>query len=207
MSSDRQDEASARAVEMFAQWVKSNDLDALLAAYARGEISDERIINEIAARYQRGIGSAVQALAEHNKAAAQQIGERLKGRIDEMLDGLARRDVSAPASKPRLKPSAPDALKDRDDAVLLREHIILTALAKTNAALKSADIFEHLRTFDPVLQDDLITAHLARMHKAGFIGKQGKGRYQAVPSGAAHLQLLAEEIEARGLRVPKAPEA
>lgn len=207
MSSDRQDEASARAVEMFAQWVKSNDLDALLAAYARGEISDERIINEIAARYQRGIGSAVQALAEHNKAAAQQIGERLKGRIDEMLDGLARRDVSAPASKPRPKPSAPDALKDREDAVLLREHIILTALAKTNAALKSADIFEHLRTFDPVLQDDLITAHLARMHKAGIIGKQGKGRYQAVPSGAAHLQLLAEEIEARGLRVPKAPEA
>ena len=94
MSFDRQDEAAARAVEMFAQWVKSDDLDALLAAYARGEITDDRIINEIAARYQRGIGSAVQALAEHNKVAAQQIGERLKGRIDEMLDGLARRDVS-----------------------------------------------------------------------------------------------------------------
>ena len=58
MSVDRQDEATARAVEMFTHWVKSNDLDALLAAYARGEITDERIINEIAVRYQRGIGSA-----------------------------------------------------------------------------------------------------------------------------------------------------
>ena len=47
MSVDRQDEATARAVEMFTHWVKSNDLDALLAAYARGEITDERIINEL----------------------------------------------------------------------------------------------------------------------------------------------------------------
>lgn len=205
MSFDRQDEAAARAVEMFAQWVKSDDLDALLAAYARGEITDDRIINEIAARYQRGIGSAVQALAEHNKAAAQQIGERLKGRIDEMLDGLARREVSAFAPKTRAKPSPADALKDRDDAVLLREHVILAALAKTNSALKSAEIFEHLRTFDPGLQDEAITAHLTRMHKAGFIGKQGKGRYHAVPAGAVHMQSLVLEIEARGLNLPKLP--
>lgn len=200
MSVDRQDEATARAVEMFTHWVKSNDLDALLAAYARGEITDERIINEIAVRYQRGIGSAVQALAEHNKAAAQQIGERLKGRIDEMLDGLARRDAAA--QKPRAKASGTDTLKDRDDAVLLREHLILSALSKTNAALKSAEIFEHLRKFDASLQDDVITAHLARLHKAGLIGKQGKGRYHSAPGGAAQLLALASEIEARALPLP-----
>jgi hypothetical protein len=202
MSVDRQDEATARAVEMFTQWVKSNDLDALLAAYARGEITDERIINEIAVRYQRGIGSAVQALAEHNKAAAQQIGERLKGRIDEMLDGLARRDAAAAAQKPRAKASGTDTLKDRDDAVLLREHLILSALSKTNAALKSAEIFEHLRKFDASLQDDVITAHLARLHKAGMIGKQGKGRYHSAPGGAVQLLALASEIEARALPLP-----
>lgn len=205
MSFDRQDEGNARAVELFAQWVKSNDLDALLAAYSRGEISDERIISEIAARYQRSIGSAVQALAEHNRAAAQQIGERLKDRIDELLDGLARRDAPLAVQKSRAKPSTTEALKDREDAVLLREHTILAALAKTNSAMKSAEIFELLRLLDPALQDEAITAHLARMHKAGVLGKQGKGRYHAVPAGSVHMQALVSEIEARGLGLPRLP--
>lgn len=199
MSPKRQSDANEQALDLFAQWLRFNDLDALLAAYARGEITDDHIVNEIAVRYQRGIGSAVQALAELNKAAAQQTGERLKQRLDEMLDGLARRSNAPLAAR---KPTTPETFNDREDNVLLREYVILTALAKSDAELRSAEIFALLRKFDAALDDATVTSHLVRLHKAGIIGKLGKGRYHSSPKGASHLKALLLEVETRGLKLP-----
>ncbi len=200
MDADKDDDGTARTIELLTQLLSHNDIDALLASFSKGEIGQDRIVGELAVRYQRGIGSAVQALAEHNKEAAQQLGERLRDRLDEFLTGLAKRDLSH--VNPLPKPHRSESFRDRDDAVLLREFVILDAFAKTNAAFKSAEIFALVRQLNGSVQDDAITAHLARMLKLGVIGKERKGRYNAVPRGADHLAALISEIEARGLPRP-----
>ncbi|MFM9939694.1 MAG: hypothetical protein ACKVP7_09380 [Hyphomicrobiaceae bacterium] len=200
MAANRDDDANARAIELLTQLLSHDDLDALLASFTRGEIEKDRIVNELAARYQRGIGSAVQALAEHDKEAAQQLGLRLRDRLNEFLAGLGQRDT--PSSQKTAKLNRSESFKDRDDAVLLREFVILKALAKTDAAFKSAEIYALVRQYNPNVQDDAITAHLGRMLKLGVIGKERKGRYSAVPGGAEHLAALSDEIEVRGLPQP-----
>lgn len=205
MSGDPDNESNAKTVELLTRLLGENDLDALLDAYARGDLSEDRIVTELAVRYQRGIGSAVQALAEHNRGAAKQLGERLRSRIEEFLSTLADRD--APTQTPATRPAAaPDGFKDRDDTVLRREYVILKALANRNTALKSATIFEVVRGVVDGAQDEAITAHLGRMVKAGVIERPRKGYYIAAAGGAPHLDGLASEIEARGLALPALPD-
>lgn len=200
MVANRDDDANARAIELLAKMLSTKDLDQLVAAYSSGAISSDRVVNELAARYQMSIGSAAQALAEHDAQAAELLGQRLRARVDEFLAGLAGR-----TGKPDVKvaaPSATDGLKDRDDAVLLREYVILKTLARTNGALRSSEIFATVNKFGGESHDEAITAHLARMLKQGVIGRERKGRYNAVPAGSSHLRALATEIEARELRLP-----
>lgn len=203
MASPRDDDASARAIELLAKMLSAKDLDALVAAFSGGEINSDRVVNELAARYQLGIGSAAQALAEHDAKAAQQLGERLRQRVDEFLAGLAARNAPLPEKGPP-SPGA-ESFKDRDDAVLLREFVILRALSRTDAALRSSEIFTLVRKFSGNAHDEAITAHLARMLKQGVIGRERKGRYNSVPAGAEQLNSLTAEIEARGLRLPQLP--
>lgn len=202
MANNRDDDLSPRAYEMLAKILQNNELDELRLAYLSGEITAERLINEITSRYQRGIGSAVQALAEHDKVLAQQVGERIRSRLDEQLQSLAARDAR-PAKKKEPKSPGTEGLKDRTDDVLQREYVILNAVASSDIPVKAADIFKLVRGFDPGLSDNVITAHMARMHEMGVIGKAGKGKYHKVAAGAAHSLSLADAIEARGLALPK----
>lgn len=205
MSSSRKDNTAARAVEVIAQFVSNNDLDELRASYARGEITQDELVNEIAARYQRGIGSAVQAVAEHDKALAVQIGERLRDRIEEQLTMLSNRGSLASRREP--KRAGPEALKDRDDDVLIREYLILRALTKGNASpFRTAEILALVHQFEPGAQENSVTAHLTRMFNAGLLEKASKGRYNAVPASKAHMAALADAIEQRGLQLPAQPE-
>ena len=204
MVDSKENGSGALAIELLTRKLSDSDIDMLLAAYAKGEITEDRIVGELAVRYQRGIGSAVQALAEHNKGAAQQLGERLRNRINEFLSNLSDRDT-APVESGPAQPAS-ENFKDRDDSVLLREYVILKSLSKRNEPLKSATIFEIVRMFISGDQDQAITAHLARMVKAGIIGKERKGRYNAVQQGPAHVARLASEIEARGISLPVMPE-
>jgi hypothetical protein len=205
MTLNRDDDLTPRAYEVLAKILQNNELDELRLAFLRGEISAERLINEITARYQRGIGSAVQALAEHDKDLAQQVGERIRSRLDEQLQSLAARDARVSKKKEPKSPSS-EGLKDRTDDVLQREYLILNAVAGSDIPVKAADIFKLVRAFDPGLSDNVITAHLARMHEMGVIGKAGKGKYHKVAPGAAHSLALADAIEARGLPLPKITE-
>jgi DNA-binding transcriptional ArsR family regulator len=205
MVAGQNDDPNARLADLISRLAEDKSLDALLAAFARGDLTEDQIVTEIAVRYQRSIGSAAQALAEHNKIAAKQLGERLRGRIDEFLKSLADRDTAGSA-KPQ-RPAGMDSFKERDDAVLLREFVILKALARQgNQSLKSASIFAMVNQTLDGAQDEAITAHLARMVKAGLVGKERKGRYNQAPQGAVHLTDLVSEIEARGLKLPALPD-
>lgn len=205
MASNPDNDSVARLVEQVAQLVRDKeDSKDLLAAFGRGEISSEQIVNRLAAQYQTGIGGAVRALAEHNKDAAQRLGERLRSRLDAFLAELGDGD-GASANKP-VKAAAADGLKERDDDVLRREYVMMSLLANSNEAVKSANIFKAVKTLGKDVADMATTTHLSRLLKAGYIGKERKGRYHALAQGATHLTALACEIEARGLTLPTVPE-
>jgi hypothetical protein len=194
------------SVKKLDRLVELLDSELLVASFVRGDLTREQLINALAARYQASVGTAVNTLAEHDKELAQQVGIRLRRRVNELLETLERRDTEPDSlARPREKPAKADMLKDRDDAVLLREYAILKALSKTNEAFKSSELFKLVRTLFAGVLDDAITAHLVRMAKAGVIGKERKGRYNSVPAGAEHMQALAQEIEARGLKLPEVP--
>jgi DNA-binding transcriptional ArsR family regulator len=202
MAAPLENETFSRLLELVTQLLREKeDSKDLLSAFSRGDLSSEQIVNALAARYQTGIGGAVRALAEHNKDAAQQLGERLRNRLDGFLAELAAGE-NAPATKP-LRASVYDGFKDRDDSVLRREYVMMKLLASSNDAMRSASIFETVKAVDVDVQDEAITAHLSRLVKAGLIGRERKGRYHGLPHGISHVAALVSEIEARGLKVPK----
>ena len=168
----------------------------LLAAFGRGEITRAEVIDDLAARFQLGIGATVQALAEYDKDAAQQLGTRLKGRLDAVLTDIGKRGA--------VKKPAAQATKfgDRDDDVLRREYAIVAKVLALNAPVKTADLIALSRVFEPEISDEAVTAHLNRIVLAGVITKGGKGRYLRGPETKAHRDDLAEEIQLRGLDVP-----
>lgn len=173
----------------------------LVEAFRRGEISREEVVSRLASHYQKGLGATVRELAEHNKEAAQQIGQRLRTRLDSFLAELADSNAA-------LQPGAPDrqrseiAFRDRDDAVLLREYVIIRSLIQSDESMRSASIFEAVRAEGIDAKDQAITAHLARLLDAHIVGKERKGRYHGIAESRTHLAALRAEIEARGLKVP-----
>lgn len=196
-------ETVGRLAELVAKLVhEQEEARRLIAAFGRGEISSDQIINALSAQYQLGIGGAVRALAEHDKDTAQQLGERLRSRLDGVLAELAARDAAA-AVKARPRSALTDTFKDRDDDVLRREYVILKVLANRNTDVRSASIFDAVRLLDATLPDESITAHLGRLLKAGIIGRERKGRYRGLPQGRAYIAALEAEIEGRRLLVPE----
>lgn len=197
-------------VELVSELVREKDeTRRLLGAFSKGEYSPEQIVNELAARYQMGIGGAVQALAEYDKDAARQLGERLKLRLDSALADIASRPSPSQTRRTgsEQQPSAIGiaALKERDDAVLRREYVLLSALSGRNTAVRSGDLIKAAQALEPELSDEAVTAHLIRLHNAEIIGKERKGRYSATPESNRHLAHVANEIEARGMKLPPRP--
>lgn len=196
----------AALVDLVAELVREKEeTKRLLAAFAKGEIGREQIVEELASRYQLGIGSAVQALAEHDGAAAQQLGERLRSRLDSALAEIASRGNPSKSRSQDASPAPASSLamlKERDDAVLKREYVLLSAMSSRNEAVRSADLIKAAQKQEPGLSDEAVTAHLIRLLNAGIIGKERKGRYHGTPLSRGHLDDLAREIEARGLTVP-----
>lgn len=168
----------------------------LLARFGRGELTREQVINELAARFQLDIGASVQALAEYDKDAAQQLGTRLKGRLDAALVEIGRRRSTETPSP------QPTSFVDRDDDVLRREYVIVTKLLSHNGAVKTADLISAARAIEPGITDEAVTAHLNRIVPTGGIAKVAKGRYQRGPETQAHREGLIKEIEARRLDLP-----
>lgn len=168
----------------------------LLAAFGRGELTSNQIIDELTARFQLGIGASMQALAEYDKDAAQQLGTRLKGRLDTALAEIGKRSGA--------KNSASQATKfsDKDDDVLRREYAIAVKLLTHNGAVKTADLIAVSRTLEPDISDEAVTAHLNRIVLAGAIVKGGKGRYLSGPETKTHRDNIKEEIEMRHLDIP-----
>ncbi len=202
MVADRNEDVNARLVELLSQLLAADDTDALLASFARHEIDKDRIVAEFAARYQRGIGSAVRELAEHDAAAAELVGRRIRDRLDAFLDELGRRD----GADERRQPPQQDNLKARDrDDVLLREYVILSAVKRTNEALRSAQLSALVSQVCGETSDSIITAHLQRLLGAGLIGRERKGKYHGVTAGAQHLAALVAEMGARHKRLPIVP--
>jgi DNA-binding transcriptional ArsR family regulator len=197
----------AALAELVAELVREKDeTKRLLAALSRGEIKTEQVVSELAMRYHTGVGGAVQALAEVDKAAAQQLGERLRSRLDSALAEIAGRDrvwaAKAIDDAPAQQSIRMAVLKDREDEVLLREHAIISRLCASNDAERSADLIVAAKGIDPGLSNEAVTAHLLRLFNAGLIGKERKGRYHGVAQTRSHLADLKREIEARGLRLP-----
>ncbi len=196
-------------VELVAELVREKDeTRRLLAEFAKGGISSEQIVNELAARYQSGVGGAVQALAEHDKDAALQLAERLRTRLDSALAEIASR------GRPQRASSADNAtgqsvgiavLKDRDDVVLCREYVLVSAVSAGNVAARSADLIRAAKAIEQGLSDEAVTAHLIRLVNAGIIAKERKGRYHGTALSRRHIADLTSEIEARGLRLPPLP--
>lgn len=168
----------------------------LLAALGRGEITAAEVIDDLAARFQLGIGASVQALAEYDKDAARQLGTRLKGRLDAALGDIAKRGA--------VEGTSPRAAKfaDRDDGVLRREYFIVSKILTSNAPVKTGDLIASARVLEPGISDEAVTAHLNRMVLAEVILKSGKGRYVRSLKTPAHRDSLTNEIETRGLAIP-----
>ncbi len=203
MSTPTENDATIALVEMVKQLLQEKeDSRKLLAAFGRGEISSEQIVAQLASQYQTGIGGAVRALAEHDRGAAKQLGERLRDRLDSFLVELGA-NVPLPAAKPA-RDARTDGFKDRDDDVLMREYVMLKALTKSDEPIRSASIFGAVKALFDGVSDETITAHLVRLHKAEIVGKERKGRYHGIARSQAHLAGLKAEIEARGLKLPTA---
>ncbi len=168
----------------------------LLAAFGRGELTSAQVIDELTARFQLGIGASMQALAEYDNDAAQQLATRLKGRLDTALAEIGKRSAA--------KNSAVQATKfgDRDDDVLRREYAIVAKLLAYNGPVKTADLITLSRALEPDISDEAVTAHLNRIVLAGAIVKGGKGRYLSGQETKAHRDGIKEEIEVRRLDVP-----
>ncbi|MEQ1715983.1 MAG: hypothetical protein ABL907_08370 [Hyphomicrobium sp.] len=179
----------------------------LLTAFSNGEISSEQIVNELSARYQTGVGAVVQALAEFDKNAAQQLGERLRLRLDSALAEIASRG-SGPKQVPGKLAEAPTqqsgmpTFKDRSDVVLLREYALVSALSSSDQDAKAADLIRAAKAFEPEVTAEAVTAHLLRLVNAGVLGRERKGRYHGTADSRRHFQDLTNEIEARRLRLP-----
>lgn len=203
MATPTDTDATAALTELVRQLLQEKD-DArkLLAAFGRGEISTDQIVAQLAAQYQTGIGGAVRALAEHDKAAAKQLGERLRDRLDNFLREIGGSETP-PSAKPAREPR-PDGFKDRDDDVLLREYVMLKTLTRSDEPVRSAIIFAAVKDLLGKAGDEAITAHLVRLQKAEIVGKERKGRYHGIARSQTHLAALEAEIEARGLKLPVA---
>ncbi len=193
------DSDSRKLVEMA---LKLLDTDILIAAYQRKEIEDEDIIKELAWRYQKGIGSAVSALGEINKDVARQLGERLRSRMDSLIKELAERDDDKPDKQVKTKAG----IVGRDDAVLLREYIILRVVDRSNGEVRSAHIFDAVRSWNSSIPDEHITAHLARLVKGRVIVREGKGMFTKTARTADHLARLTDVIDRRKINLPVVPE-
>lgn len=206
MASASDADSLTRLVELVAGLVREkgekDDAHDLIARFGRGEISSEQIIKELSAQYQLGIGGAVRALAEHDQETAKLLGERLRSRLDGVLADLGQ---GAPAAGLANPPKAASQFKDRDDDVLRREYVILKLLANRNAEVRTAAILAAIQAYDATVTEVALTAHLARLVKAGTIARERKGRYRGSPSIGPQLTALANEIESRQLKLPKAP--
>jgi hypothetical protein len=203
MTNPPDNDATAALAELVKQLLQEkHDARQMLAAFGRGEISSDQIVAQLAAQYQTGIGGAVRALAEHDKAAAKQLGERLRDRLDSFLSELG---AGEPPPQPRpARTVRTDGFKDRDDDVLLREYVMLKTLTRSDEPVRSAAIFTAVKALLGGVGDEAITAHLVRLQKADIIGKERKGRYHGIARSQTHLAALEAEIEARGLRLPAA---
>jgi DNA-binding transcriptional ArsR family regulator len=177
----------------------------LVAEFAKGGVSAERVVNEIAARFQLDFGGTVRAVAELDREAAQQLGARMRNRLDSMLAELGEPEAVLRQSKPQRKPT--NDFSGRDDDVLRREYVVVKLLLETDNAteLKAAALLGAIRVFDRSIDDATLTAHLDRLVKMGVIARERKGRYQSSPASSGHLAALTKELEARGLAVPSVP--
>lgn len=206
MASASDADSLTRLVELVAGLVREkgekDETHDLIARFGRGEISSEQIIKELSAQYQLGIGGAVRALAEHDQETAKLLGERLRSRLDGVLADLGQ---SAPAPGLASPPKAASQFKDRDDDVLRREYVILKLLANRNAEVRTAAILAAIQAYDATVTEVALTAHLARLVKTGTIARERKGRYRGSPLIGPQLTALANEIESRQLKLPKAP--
>ncbi len=197
-------------VELVSELAREKDeTRRLLSGFSKGEYSPDQIVDELASRYQMGIGGAVQALAEYDRDAAQQLGARLRSRLDSALADIASRTPQSRARRTEGEPpptaAGIAAFKEREDAVLKREYVLISVLSGRNTAVRSGDLIKAAQAMEPELSDEAVTAHLIRLHNAGIIGKERKGRYSATQDSQKHLVQLVREIEARGMELPPKP--
>jgi hypothetical protein len=172
----------------------------LVAAYGDDKISRDTLHKKLAAMFHNEFGGPIRGLAEHDREAAQEFGLTLRRRIDQLLAELGAGD-SLPASGQR----QPDAehVKDKTDDVLRREYAIIKALAGSDQALRSSELYEIVKALDPATNDMTITANLVRLANAGTIGKARKGQYHGTAQSRSYLKDLRAEIDARGLPLPR----
>lgn len=178
---------------------EKDDLRLLLDQFARGKVDRDRVINELATRYQLGIGSALRALSEHDVDAAKRAGERLRLRIDNFLG-----EITGQPAQQHSAQSVRASFKDRDDTVLLREYVMVRELNRSDTWVKLVDLIGSVRAGTPDATDEVVTAHLGRLLKANLIGRERKGKYHGTTATREHMSALADEIEARRLHLPQA---
>lgn len=207
MPADHGSDSISALVSLVAELVREKDeAKRLIGAFAKGEISSEQIVNDLASRYQLEVAGTVSALAEHDPVAAEHLGQRLRLRLDSTLADIANRSMSAPRAAGGAVETPPNSgvtsLKEREDDVLLREHVLLTAICGRNEPARAADLIKAAKDFEANLSNEAVTAHLIRLVNADIVGKERKGRYHGTLQSRKHLEQLEREIEARGLRLP-----
>lgn len=198
--SSNADRDLSKLVALVAEMVREKEeTRRLLNELGRGSVTADALVKHIASEYQTEIGGAVRGLAAHDKAAAQRLGEQLRDHIDVFLAELG--SGPRPSAKPAVRKKA-DRFKDKTDAVLIREYVLVKALTVSDQPLQSGEIYDLVRAADGGLKYDAMTANLARLANAEVIGKERKGRFHGVAQSHAYLKDLKAEIEARGLSPP-----
>lgn len=173
----------------------------MLEQFERKEIEPEQVVRRLLASYQLELGSAILALRELNSAVAQEVGEKLRQRIESFLAEFER-PVAVRRAEPRT--SFGQRLLDKDTKVLQRECIVFRLLLNPNQEVEFSVIYAAVKAFEPGVATGAMTMTLNRLIKEGLVVKRRRGRYQGTAVSRDQLMQIEHEIEARGAAMPPA---
>lgn len=207
------DDNQASLAQLLTQLIKEKDgTRDLISAFGRGEITSDYVVKELVSRYQREVLGAMHGLAVFDEAAAKRLGDSLRQGIEGVVaqiggtTGNPNSSGGPSDSFPRVQGVGPVA--DRDDPVLRREYALVLRLNdRPNEIVRTSELIAIARSIEPSITDEAVTAQLGRLATSQIIERAKKGYYKSTPKSAPHLNDLKNEIEARGLALPKRPDA
>lgn len=160
----------------------------ILGLVEAGLLDEERAQARVMALYQIGLGAWLRATAEIRPALAASIAERIREELSSMSPRSASdtRDFAQ-----RVSQKTPE--------ILLREKLLLSAIARSNHPVETRAILELVKATDPKLKENSLSVHLKRLVGENLIAKAGKGLFGKSDHTISYMKAIEREFERRGL--------